>query len=408
MLRHQIFPFRKYSNCFGSKDYIGHRRRTLANTSNNTINSYTLHMQTMQKSYFYDIAIVSMSPVWFTYFTSPREIYCHSTNTSILVRKAIDDEDIITRADILIFSTQFNRVYNWTKFQRLRHSEQLWVYTTEESPFTSLKMYPPVNMNIHFNLSYTYHREADISVPYGQFIPFNLEKQVSDVTSYFHKKTKLIVWVSSHCSFTQMWRRSDFAYDLAKYLPLDMYGSCGNLDCPRKEFSKCVKMFKTYKFYLSIENSCCEGYITEKFWTALTHLETIPVVVGAPKKDYEQIVPKKSFIHADDFGSMKELAEYILKVSKSDEMYNSYFEWKRLGETTMNQIYHILAFNDPGVCKLIEYVKSSSAASLAATSFDPYGPNWFSGCNKCSEQMWLRNYSNLNYDLIMKRLTARI
>lgn len=205
-----------------------------------------------------------------------------------------------------------------------------------------------------------------------------------------------------------MWRRSDFAYDLSKYIPVDIYGSCGTLDCPLKEYKQCVKTFKSYKFYLAMENSCCGGYITEKFWDALTHLEAIPVVVGAPRKDYERLAPNNSFIHADDFGSLKELAEYILEVSSKKELYDSYFQWKRLGKPQKNPVQSRMAFSDYGVCRLTEFIKSSSADSLDVPSFDPYGPNWFGGCNKCGDKGWLRNYSKFDFELKLKQKVARL
>ncbi|KAJ8033765.1 Glycoprotein 3-alpha-L-fucosyltransferase A [Holothuria leucospilota] len=395
--------FYKSSRYFELKG-IGNKTRIFTKASNNTISRCNPE-ETIHKSYSYDVAVVSMTRYWYSHSILPRKIYCKNTNTSILIRKATDeDEDNIRRADILIFSNHdFRDSINWTKLRRLRHGRQLWVHTTGESPYVSLSTCPPppMDMDIHFNVSYTYHPKADISVPYGQFILFS-KKQEVDIKSYFNEKTKLIVWVSSHCS-TQMWRRSDFAYDLAKYLPLDMYGACGTLDCPFKEYKKCTGIFKSYKFYLAMENSCCGGYITEKFWDALTHLEAIPVVVGAPRKDYERLAPNNSFIHADDFGSLKELAEYILEVSSKKELYDSYFQWRRLGKPQKNPVESRMAFSDYGVCKLTKFVKSSSADSLAAPSFDPYGPNWFGGCYECGDKEWLRNYSKFNINLKMNQ-----
>ncbi|KAJ8033559.1 Glycoprotein 3-alpha-L-fucosyltransferase A [Holothuria leucospilota] len=258
-----------------------------------------------------------------------------------------------------------------------------------------------MEMNIRFNLSVTYHPKADISVPYGQFLP-SRNKQVGDIYSNFNKKTKLIVWVASNC-VTKMWRRSDFAYDLATYLPMDIYGACGTLKCTKDLKRQCKKLFGSYKFYLAMENSCCGGYITEKFWDALTYLEAIPVVVRAPRADYEKLAPNNSFIHADNFGSMKELAKYILKVSNTKALYDSYFQWKRLGKAEQYPLKTAVAFSDHGICRLTEYVKSSNAASLAAQSFDPYGPNWLGGCFECGEQEWLKNYSNFKEMLMIKK-----
>lgn len=131
-------PLGKSSKYFGLKE-IGHLR-TVTNVSNSAVGRYPLK-QTIQKS-FYDIAVISMTRYWYSHSTLPREIRCNSTKTSILIRRATEEEDNIKRADILIFAANFPNVFNWTSLQLLRHSWQLWVHTTEESPFTSLSICP--------------------------------------------------------------------------------------------------------------------------------------------------------------------------------------------------------------------------------------------------------------------------
>ena len=40
----------------------------------------------------------------------------------------------------------------------------------------------------------------------------------------------------------------------------------------------------------------------------------------AAAKDYERMAPGSSFIHVDDFASIKELAQYLLKVDKDPHL----------------------------------------------------------------------------------------
>lgn len=54
--------------------------------------------------------------------------------------------------------------------------------------------------------------------------------------------------------------------------------------------------------------------------------------MGGRPEDYEMSSPQRSYIHIDEFGSAKELADYLHILDKSDELYNSYFKWKGTGE----------------------------------------------------------------------------
>ena len=50
--------------------------------------------------------------------------------------------------------------------------------------------------------------------------------------------------------------------------------------------------------------------------------------MGASRADYERAVPKNSFIHVDDFDSIRDLALYLRVLSTNTTLYNSYFKWK--------------------------------------------------------------------------------
>ena len=89
---------------------------------------------------------------------------------------------------------------------------------------------------------------------------------------------------------------------------------------------------KKYKFYLAFENSNCRHYITEKFFYNALQFNMIPIVMGAKRKDYENVAPYKSFIHVDDFENPLQLAEYLKKLDANDKLYNEYFQWKGTGE----------------------------------------------------------------------------
>jgi glycoprotein 3-alpha-L-fucosyltransferase len=61
--------------------------------------------------------------------------------------------------------------------------------------------------------------------------------------------------------------RQKYAQELQKYIPVDIYGKCGTMQCPRSTKTKCFEMLeRDYKFYLAFENANCKNYITEEFF----------------------------------------------------------------------------------------------------------------------------------------------
>ncbi|XP_037931975.1 alpha-(1,3)-fucosyltransferase C-like [Teleopsis dalmanni] len=95
--------------------------------------------------------------------------------------------------------------------------------------------------------------------------------------------------------------------------------------CPYKE-SECDEMLdKEYKFYLSFENSLCRDYVTEKIYNALRR-QVIPIVYGGA--NYELFLPPRSYINAEEFESVEQLAMYLKYLSTHPKEYLRYFWWR--------------------------------------------------------------------------------
>jgi hypothetical protein len=80
-----------------------------------------------------------------------------------------------------------------------------------------------------------------------------------------------------------------------------------------------------YLFHLAFENQRSDDYITEKLWGSL-EAGTLPVYYGAPNvKDH---VPQNSIIVVDDFDSVSDLAEYLIRLTTDEVLYSSYHRWR--------------------------------------------------------------------------------
>lgn len=212
-----------------------------------------------------------------------------------------------------------------------RRPEQRWIFYLLESPYhTKINL---TKFNGLFNWTSTYSYDSDIPSPYGSYEQTSFlrtangsVRQPKDRT--FGTKTRLAAWFVTNCKSRN--HREDFINTMQSHMMVDVYGICGKLKCHDR--SICLDMLRRkYKFYMAFENSNCRQYITEKFWHNALENDIVPVVMGAPKEDYERVAPPHSFIHVDDFPSSHELSRYLRMLHKDTKLYNEYFRWKHTG-----------------------------------------------------------------------------
>ncbi|PIK48648.1 putative glycoprotein 3-alpha-L-fucosyltransferase A-like [Apostichopus japonicus] len=258
-----------------------------------------------------------------TKFNRSRHVLCLKSSCNATIVIGMEWTDFLD-SHAVIFDHKV--VKNWKQLIRRRPRNQIWIFYTRESPvhLSERNNFPRgIHENVH-NWTKVYLTGSDLPTIYGRFVR---KSNVKDVKMNFRaNKTKLCSWIASNCRYTS-WNRSGFVKALQKYMPIDIYGKCGNGECP----GDCLDILPQYKFYLALESNTCRDYITEKVWRNSFTSDVIPVVYGAPKADYERILPPNSFIHVEDFRSFRELARFLRQVGNDDEKYNSYFAWRRDG-----------------------------------------------------------------------------
>lgn len=209
-----------------------------------------------------------------------------------------------------------------------RPSYQIWILYFLECPYHTGHM----KFQEVFNWTATYRHDSDIVAPYERWTYYNPRiQQLPQERNYAVNKTRKVAWFVSNCGARN--ERLAYARELQKYIQVDIYGSCGPLKCARSNTKHCFELLNNdYKFYLAFENSNCKDYITEKFYVNGLGQNVLPIVMGAKPEDYERSAPYRSYIHVDEFASPKELAGYLHRLDKNDDLYNSYFRWKGTGE----------------------------------------------------------------------------
>lgn len=179
-----------------------------------------------------------------------------------------------------------------------------------------------------FNFSASYRLDSDFSSIYwtdSSIYWAAPNEQILD-SDVFSTKTNFSAILISNCRSNSL--REKYLSELKQYIPVDVYGNCGTLNCPKSEENVTCREYigRKYKFYLAFENSMCNDYVTEKLFDTL-HFNIIPVVYGYA--NYSYYLPKSGYINALDFETPKQLAEYMLYLDKNKSMYNDYFKWKR-------------------------------------------------------------------------------
>ena len=167
-------------------------------------------------------------------------------------------------------------------------------------------------------------------------------------------------------------QREQYVKELQKHIPVDIFGGCGKKNCSQSHGSVECKseIEKTYKFYLSFENSWCNDYVTEKFWDALNST-MVPVVLGGT--NYSSIAPPNSFIDASKY-SPKELATILKKLDKNEEEILKYFHWKNQYSVFQGNAEH------RRLCDLCE--KLNSPMGKTKKSYTDLA-GWWIGAGQC-------------------------
>jgi alpha-1,3-fucosyltransferase len=177
----------------------------------------------------------------------------------------------------------------------------------------------------------TYRLDSDLKMIYGGIVDIETGKLVAPARNIKWKnhssdffddrlleiaknKTKDVVWMSSNC-FTPS-QREKFSDELSNYgVGVDNLGLCSALK--RNDTLNSINIYnsnrrsdhheeiKNYLFYGAFENSLCKDYVTEKVFSNFKRDIVLVVYGGA---NYSDFLPPNSYIDANEFKTVKDLA----------------------------------------------------------------------------------------------------
>lgn len=121
--------------------------------------------------------------------------------------------------------------------------------------------------------------------------------------------------------------RKNLTEKLKEFVDVDVYGKCGTLTCPLG-FAECDHLLdSTYRFYFAFENNLADDYLTEKTFRTMGNSVIIPVIYSGA--NLTRFLPPKSYIDANDFATVKDLADHLKFLSDNPKEYVKYFWWRR-------------------------------------------------------------------------------
>ena len=85
--------------------------------------------------------------------------------------------------------------------------------------------------------------------------------------------------------------------------------------CYRGSVDDKLATLKGYKFTFALENTVCQGYVTEKIFDAM-FAGSVPIYLGAP--DISDFIPKDCFVDIRDFKNYKDLGRHISEMSENE------------------------------------------------------------------------------------------
>lgn len=137
-------------------------------------------------------------------------------------------------------------------------------------------------------------------------------KSENELVAAWTQKAKLCCMVVSNPNAID---RINFFNSLSKYIHIDSGGkvlnNVGGAVPNKKEF------IKDYKFVISFENECHEGYTTEKIIEPM-FVDSIPIYWG--NKSVGRDFNTKRFLNYHDFQSEEELLTRLLEIDKDSEI----------------------------------------------------------------------------------------
>ncbi|CAF1083940.1 unnamed protein product [Adineta ricciae] len=246
-----------------------------------------------------------------------------------LIVRWTDDQSRLKEADLISYHSIHMPSNSLPKLERSDKRQQYsTVYVLESEVHSSGgRDWHEIDFPMWYNLARSYPEPATYFD-----VKLYLDKLFAPVRVPFAAKSTSapIVWIISNCNAYN--GRQTLVQQLMTYIRVDSYGSCLNNAQSAQAQARAqsnAELYASYKFVISIENSNCEDYVTEKLIDGLSST-AVPIVASRNgKPDYTRFAPRQSYINVYDYKTVKELADHLKYLSNNETAYNEYLWFRR-------------------------------------------------------------------------------
>ena len=224
-------------------------------------------------------------------------------------------------AHAVVFHVPSVRIADLLRRRVQKRRGQIWVVWSMESAVHYARLGHPLFMNL-FDLTMTYHLDADIVTPYFRHDFKELLRRPAPEKA--SGKT-VNAFISSRYDKSG---RMPYLKSLMGCMDVHSYGKVFRNKFVENDKGRETKMetISSYRFTLAFENAVERDYVTEKFYDPLL-AGSVPVYLGAPNiSDFSP--GDHAFINVDEWGSPESLAEYLRLASRDDLEYQRFFALK--------------------------------------------------------------------------------
>lgn len=210
--------------------------------------------------------------------------------------------------------------------------QQPWVLMSMESDVNYPALKNPMVL-LQFDILMTYRGDADVPCIYPSWHEYGGFMQPPPA-----KPSPSPGALAAYIASNPVADRDAYAAELMRHIPVDGLGSCLNNasidgfimgDWTEGGLESVYSVLPRYKFYLAFENSITTDYVTERVLHALAS-GVVPIYRGAPNvRDF--MPADDAIIDVSDFGSPRELADYLRQLDADPEAYAKHLRWKQDG-----------------------------------------------------------------------------